>query len=198
MATSTWKSKLGKTYNKAEIEQHEQKYKTELDTIRRTADNRICADCVYEPSVWASVNLGVFLCIRCASIHRGIGTHISVPKGCTGTYLWGPDEIQHMKSHGNALVNSVYGGYEFRPPKEADDFKWKQYILDKYEHRKFMQSTQSEHYLGNIQGSISNNNQSRIHSDLITFDQIQGGSSMRMTTKDLKKEPDDFFSQFGV
>ena len=32
---------------------------------------------------WASTNLGVFLCIRCASIHRKLGTHISKVKSLT-------------------------------------------------------------------------------------------------------------------
>merc|ERR1719354_322963 len=96
-----WSSKLGKKYPKAEIEKHEIETKKELDKLRRLPENRTCADCGTEPTVWASVNLGVFLCIRCASIHRGIGTHISIPKGCTGTYLWGPDELENMRSKGN-------------------------------------------------------------------------------------------------
>lgn len=32
--------------------------------------------CIAGPR-WASWNLGVFLCIRCAGIHRKLGTHIS-------------------------------------------------------------------------------------------------------------------------
>jgi len=29
---------------------------------------------------WASWNLGIFLCIRCAGIHRNLGVHISKVK----------------------------------------------------------------------------------------------------------------------
>jgi hypothetical protein len=80
-----WTSKLGNKYLKATIDEDEGASKARLDQMRRMPTNRRCADCGLEPTVWASVNLGVFLCIRCGSLHRGIGTHISVPKGCTGT-----------------------------------------------------------------------------------------------------------------
>ncbi len=36
-----------------------------------------CADCHSPSPRWASVNLGIFLCINCASIHRMLGTHKS-------------------------------------------------------------------------------------------------------------------------
>lgn len=55
--------------------------------------NKYCADCgqkgmvtrpvpfrahaVAKGARWASWNLGVFLCIRCAGLHRNLGTHIS-------------------------------------------------------------------------------------------------------------------------
>jgi stromal membrane-associated protein len=44
-------------------------------------ENRACADCTgggagSRPS-WASINTGVFICMRCAGIHRGLGVHIS-------------------------------------------------------------------------------------------------------------------------
>ena len=84
-----WKSKLGNNFEKSLIERYEKETKRELDGLRKLEENRVCADCGSEPTVWASVNIGVFLCIRCGSHHRGLGTHISVPKGCTGTYLWG-------------------------------------------------------------------------------------------------------------
>jgi stromal membrane-associated protein len=135
-----WKSKLGKDYDKSYIEQNERAFKSEIDKLRKIPDNRHCADCGTDGTVWASVNLGVFLCLRCGSIHRGIGTHVSVPKGCTGTYLWGPDEIDQMKTHGNLCAREVYGGDDHRPAPGASDDAWKQFIRDKYEHKKFAPS----------------------------------------------------------
>lgn len=37
----------------------------------------MCTDDVIIGPTWASWNLGVFLCIRCAAIHRNLGVHVS-------------------------------------------------------------------------------------------------------------------------
>jgi hypothetical protein len=42
---------------------------------------------------WASYSLGVFLCIRCASLHRKMGTHISKVKSVSMD-CWTLQEIQ--------------------------------------------------------------------------------------------------------
>lgn len=81
-----WTSKLGKSYRKDEVDFNAAK--EELDRIRNLPENKRCADCGTQGTVWSSVNLGVFTCMRCGSFHRALGTHISKPKGCTGTYLW--------------------------------------------------------------------------------------------------------------
>ena len=39
--------------------------------------NHECADCSAPGPEWASVNLGVVLCISCSAAHRNIGSHIS-------------------------------------------------------------------------------------------------------------------------
>ena len=39
--------------------------------------NHVCADCSAPGPEWASVNLGVVLCITCSAAHRNIGSHIS-------------------------------------------------------------------------------------------------------------------------
>ena len=143
--TTMWRSKLGKEYNKAEIERNEGKLHAKLNELRHLPENRICADCGSNGTVWASVNLGVFLCFRCASVHRGIGTHISLPKGCTGTYLWGPDEIGNMKAMGNRKAKEIYGtGDGIRPSLEASEADWKQFIINKYEKRLFAPKKEAE------------------------------------------------------
>ena len=69
-----WTSKLGRHYRKDEIDFTATK--SELDRIRNLPENRRCADCgVDHGNAWASVNIGVFTCIRCGSFHRALGTH---------------------------------------------------------------------------------------------------------------------------
>lgn len=100
----------------------------ELDKIRHLESNSYCADCGQRGTIWSSVNLGVFLCLRCGSFHRALGTHIGKPKGCSGTYHWAADEIARMQEVGNARANEVYGGIDERPSQHAPDSEWLEYI----------------------------------------------------------------------
>ncbi len=60
-----------------------------LAALRKLLDrpaNRVCADCKdgsagSRPS-WASISCGVFICMRCAGVHRGLGVHVSKASGC--------------------------------------------------------------------------------------------------------------------
>lgn len=56
-----------------------------LERLRRPVGNRQCADCANMDPDWASLNLGILLCIECSGIHRQLGVHISkvrcVPAG---------------------------------------------------------------------------------------------------------------------
>lgn len=45
--------------------------------------NKICADCGEPWPEWASVNLGVTICIECAGCHRSLGAHVSKVKSLT-------------------------------------------------------------------------------------------------------------------
>ena len=72
------------------------KYQSILSQMLKEDDNRFCVDCdakskfIYSFSIrlryfflgprWASWNLGVFICIRCAGFHRNLGVHISKVK----------------------------------------------------------------------------------------------------------------------
>ncbi|CAH8467477.1 unnamed protein product [Dicrocoelium dendriticum] len=47
-----------------------------IQELLKDEDNKYCVDCPR----WASWNIGVFLCIRCAGIHRNLGVHISKVK----------------------------------------------------------------------------------------------------------------------
>jgi len=105
-----WTSKLGNKYPKEDIERSDSKHHSILNALRKEPANSACAECGDVGTSWASVNLGVFVCVRCSDVHRALGTHVSKVKGCSGTYLWGPDEIQNMQRLGNAAAEARYGG----------------------------------------------------------------------------------------
>lgn len=134
MSTVYYTSKLGNKYPMEDIQKNHDNSLKELNELRSSdKGNCFCADCGQRGTIWSSVNIGVFLCLRCGSFHRAIGTHISKPKGCTGTYLWGPDEISRMREMGNIRSNAMYGGTENRPSNDASDSEWLTYIKNKYE-----------------------------------------------------------------
>ena len=45
--------------------------------LRRVCGNDKCADCGAPEPDWASLNLGVLVCIECSGVHRNFGVHIS-------------------------------------------------------------------------------------------------------------------------
>ncbi|MQL96056.1 hypothetical protein Taro_028720 [Colocasia esculenta] len=48
-----------------------------IDLLRKVTGNDICADCCAPEPDWASLNLGVLVCIECSGVHRNLGVHIS-------------------------------------------------------------------------------------------------------------------------
>ncbi|XP_016523020.1 stromal membrane-associated protein 1-like [Poecilia formosa] len=64
-----------------------------LSKMLREEDNKYCADCEAKGPRWASWNLGVFICIRCAGIHRNLGVHISRVKS-VNLDQWTSEQIQ--------------------------------------------------------------------------------------------------------
>lgn len=56
---------------------------------------------------WASWNLGIFLCIRCAGIHRNLGVHISRVKS-VNLDTWTPQQVAVCFSHPLRLFLDIF------------------------------------------------------------------------------------------
>ncbi|KAL0135313.1 hypothetical protein V8B55DRAFT_1555852 [Mucor lusitanicus] len=129
--------------SKATQERHDRM----LNELYKLPGNDRCADCTAKNPRWASYSLGVFLCIRCASLHRKMGTHISKVKSCSMD-CWTLPEIQHMKQlGGNACVNSHINpnASSNLPIALDDDHVMEKYVRDKWERKCFGGSSSSNH-----------------------------------------------------
>ncbi|XP_073337430.1 stromal membrane-associated protein 1-like isoform X3 [Pagrus major] len=108
-----------------------------LSKLLREDENKYCADCEAKGPRWASWNLGVFMCIRCAGIHRNLGVHISRVKS-VNLDQWTPEQIQSMVDMGNRRAKQLYEAHlpeSFRRPQT--DQAVEVFIRDKYERKKY-------------------------------------------------------------
>lgn len=135
-AAQMWTSKLGNKFPKSQIEADDRQTQAELKRLRSLTSelNNKCADCGSSDNSWASVTHGVFLCIVCSDVHRSVGTHITKMKGCSGTYLWGPDELKVMQEMGNRKANQLYGSEKVAA--DASKEAKQRYVLQKYQQRR--------------------------------------------------------------
>ena len=79
----------------------------ELMQLALLEGNRICADCKSKDPEWASINLGVFICIECSGIHRSFGTHISKVRSIK-LDKWEQSWVNQLKSVGNVNSNQIW------------------------------------------------------------------------------------------
>ncbi|KAH8938930.1 hypothetical protein BDL97_15G009800 [Sphagnum fallax] len=80
-----------------------------LDILRCVPGNDVCADCGAVEPDWASLNLGILLCIECSGVHRNLGVQISKVRSLTlDVKVWEPSVISYFQSIGNACANSIW------------------------------------------------------------------------------------------
>ncbi|XP_028998711.1 arf-GAP with coiled-coil, ANK repeat and PH domain-containing protein 1 [Betta splendens] len=114
-----------------------------LEEIQAIAGNRQCCDCGEPGPDWASINLGITLCIVCSGIHRSLGVHFSKVRSLT-LDSWEPELIKLMCELGNSVINRIYEArideITIKKPlpssPRGDKESW---IRSKYVEKKFIQ-----------------------------------------------------------
>ncbi|KAK3900413.1 hypothetical protein C8A05DRAFT_17279 [Staphylotrichum tortipilum] len=105
------------------------------DLLHSVAGNNFCADCQAQNPAWASWSLGIFLCMRCATIHRKLGTHVSKVKSLSMD-SWTNEQVDNMRKAGNVVSNKLYNPDGKKPPVPIDvdeaDSVMERFIRQKY------------------------------------------------------------------
>jgi len=124
----------------APVEEDYDRNRRLVEAIAARPENSYCFDCNAHAPRWASINFGVFICLRCSGFHRSLGVHISKVRS-VNLDKWSLEQVMHMDAIGNQRGAELYEACRpraFRKPDEwADDRCLDAYIRAKYEHRAF-------------------------------------------------------------
>ena len=117
-----------------------------INKLLKKPENKLCADCKRTSPTWASVNLGVFVCINCSGCHREIGVHVTKIRS-TNLDVWPQEVLDNFKIINNKIANKYW---EYKLKKfnfkslHSDNYKLVQFIRDKYENKKWVDPSKKE------------------------------------------------------
>ncbi|KEY70948.1 hypothetical protein S7711_00787 [Stachybotrys chartarum IBT 7711] len=85
--------------------------RSKLAALQKEAGNNICCDCNAPSPQWASPKFGIFICLTCAGVHRGLGVHISFVRSISMD-AFKANEIERMRLGGNENWRKFFEEHE--------------------------------------------------------------------------------------
>ncbi|XP_040902209.1 BAR_ACAPs and ArfGap_ACAP domain-containing protein isoform X2 [Toxotes jaculatrix] len=119
-----------------------------LGVALRGPGNQRCCDCGEEEPRWASINLGVTMCIECSGIHRSLGVHLSKVRSLT-LDSWEAEQLKLLCVLGNDVMNQIYEARcseegRVKPTTDCPRAEKEMWIKEKYVEKRFVRNSSSD------------------------------------------------------